>query len=66
VFYFTALPADFNHDNVVNSSDTAIWQANYGLTGVGQANGDTDGDGDVDGVDLLKLQQQANTNFTAW
>jgi hypothetical protein len=64
VFYFTSLPVDFNHDNLVDSSDTAIWQANYGMSGVGQADGDVDGD--VDGRDFLTMQQQAGIDFTVW
>ncbi len=50
------LSADFNFDGAVDTTDLGIWQAAYGATGAG----DTDGDGDSDGVDFLNLQRQFN------
>jgi hypothetical protein len=49
------LGADFNHDNVVNAADLALWQANFGASPIG----DADGDGDTDGADFLLWQSQA-------
>ena len=58
-FNLTSLPADFNHDNIVNGADQQIWSANFGIgTGATQSMGDTDGDGDVDGADFLEWQRE--------
>lgn len=57
------LGADFNHDNVVNAADLALWQANVGASPIG----DADGDGDTDGADYLLWQAQngqATSPFT--
>jgi hypothetical protein len=43
-----------NSPGAVESSDSAIWQQNYGQTA---ATGDVDGDGDVDGRDFLVWQR---------
>jgi T5SS/PEP-CTERM-associated repeat protein len=48
--------ADFNGDGVVDVLDLGIWEMYYGATGVDQTMGDADGDGDVDGLDFLKIQ----------
>jgi hypothetical protein len=54
-----ALSADFNGDNVVDSLDLTIWQANYGTVNTAmQPHGDTDDDFDVDGRDFLNWQRQ--------
>jgi T5SS/PEP-CTERM-associated repeat protein len=55
--------ADFNGDNIVDASDLAIWQSNFGLgsnppPAATQADGDANGDGVVDGADFLLIQQQ--------
>ncbi len=47
------LAGDFNKDGVVDSSDLAQWQADYGTN----AGSDADGDGDTDGNDFLLWQQ---------
>lgn len=53
-----ALPGDFNLDYQVDSLDVAVWQSGYGTSnGASLADGDTDFDGDVDGLDFLNLQQ---------
>lgn len=50
--------ADFNGDNVVDILDLTIWENNYPIaSGAMKAMGDADGDGDVDGSDLLKIQR---------
>ena len=55
--------ADFNGDNIVDGSDLAIWQANFGVgsnppPAATQAQGDANGDGVVDGSDFLLIQQK--------
>lgn len=52
------LSADFIFDGAVDATDLGIWQAAYGATGAG----DTDGDGDSDGIDFLNLQRQFSLN----
>ncbi len=57
-----ALPfgADFNGDGIVNQLDLQTWQTNFGRTSPPDlsAFGDADGDGDVDGRDLLEIQRK--------
>ncbi len=52
--------ADFNGDGIVDEQDIAIWEMNIGSMGppgsLGTM-GDADGDGDVDGLDFLKIQR---------
>ncbi len=57
------LPADFNENGLVDLGDFGDWQASYGLN----AGGDTDLDGDTDGLDFLTWQLQFNggTGFQA-
>jgi hypothetical protein len=51
--------ADFNGDGVVDATDLAIWEMNYGLaSGATGLQGDADGDGDVDGDDYLEWLAQ--------
>ncbi|WP_197530465.1 dockerin type I domain-containing protein [Bythopirellula polymerisocia] len=52
--------ADFNGDGIVNQLDLQIWQTNYGRTSPPSLAGlgDADGDGDVDGRDLLIIQMK--------
>jgi hypothetical protein len=52
------LPADFNHDGSVNSTDLAVWKASYHVT----PGGDADGDGDTDGADFLLWQKQLGSS----
>jgi arylsulfatase A-like enzyme len=47
---------DFNHDEVVDGQDLAVWQAAFGATP--NADADADGDGDSDGYDFLAWQRQ--------
>ena len=57
--YGPALQADFDHNNLVNSTDLALWQTGYGIpSGATYQNGDADGDGDVDGRDFLIWQRE--------
>lgn len=52
-----ALPADFNGDGVVASSDLQAWEVGFGITSdANHADGDADRDGDVDGSDFLIWQ----------
>ena len=46
-----------NPDDRVDAADDAILQSNYGMTNPTREDGDLDADGDVDGDDLLILQQ---------
>lgn len=57
-----AAGADFNLDGSVDDVDLGIWQTNYGLEESGaRETGDANGDGNVDGSDLLEWQQQHTT-----
>ncbi|MCA9187250.1 MAG: lamin tail domain-containing protein [Pirellulaceae bacterium] len=49
---------DFNADGNVNAADLTIWQNGLGtLTNAAHAQGDADGDRDVDGIDFLAWQR---------
>jgi len=48
-------PEDLDGDGVIGLGDLSIMLANYGQTGMSQADGDLDGDGDVDLSDLSVL-----------
>lgn len=50
------LSADFNFDGTVDLVDLGTWQAAYGVSSAG----DADGDGDSDGADFLIWQRQVN------
>lgn len=50
----TPFSADFDEDWYVDSTDLAIWEAAFGINSLG----DTDSDGDTDGVDFLEWQRQ--------
>ncbi len=53
---FDQISADFNEDGVVDGSDYLTWQRNFGtLLGATHAQGDSDGDGDVDDIDLQNV-----------
>jgi hypothetical protein len=53
VLSVTAAPdADFDNDGDVDGADLLIWQANLGLTGATNAQGDADGNGAVNAADL--------------
>ncbi|HMO84216.1 MAG TPA: hypothetical protein PKC18_04760 [Lacipirellulaceae bacterium] len=53
------LSADFNGDATVDNFDLAIWAFGYGMeTTATGAQGDADGDGNVDGNDFLVFQRQ--------
>ncbi len=54
------LSADFNGNAAVNGQDLEAWRAGYG-TGTTKAQGNADGDGDVDGNDFLLWQRQVGT-----
>ena len=48
----SVIDADFNNSGMVDGRDLLIWQRNLGAAGVGNAQGDTDGNGTVDLTDL--------------
>jgi len=56
--------SDYDVDGDVDSADLSIWEANYGLPGadpnvvVNRLIGDGDGNGIVEGLDLLRWQQE--------
>ncbi|HYO24642.1 MAG TPA: dockerin type I domain-containing protein [Lacipirellulaceae bacterium] len=53
---FDVVDADFDGDGLVNGSDFVLWQRGLGtLVGATNAQGDADGDGDVDRTDLTIL-----------
>ena len=54
--------ADLADDEIINTSDLAIWKNGWGPTGVA---GDVDGDGDSDGNDFL-IWQRAVGDISAW
>ncbi len=54
--------ADLNDDEKVDGFDLTIIEQGFGGSGVP---GDVDGDGDVDGADILLWQREAN-GFSAW
>ncbi|MCH8840418.1 MAG: hypothetical protein IH831_07015 [Planctomycetes bacterium] len=56
--------ADFDDDEIVNSLDLAIWEANYGTRLAIHADGDADGDQDVDGDDLAIWENQFGQSGT--
>lgn len=63
---FDFAEADFNYSRTVDASDLATWQNNYGLTsGATRSQGDANGDGRVDGRDLLIWQRQAGGGIPA-
>ena len=52
-------PADFNLDGYVDAEDLLVWQTNLGKAGdATTADGDADGDFNVDGNDFLIWQRQ--------
>lgn len=58
--------ADFEEDHDVDGMDLDRWRANMGLAiGAMHMQGDADGDGAVDGDDLLVWQQQLNVALVA-
>jgi len=55
--------ADFNLDGFVNGSDFVIWQSGFGIeSGATKGDGDANGDGRVDVVDLMVWSEQYNIN----
>ncbi|MCA9229218.1 MAG: hypothetical protein KDA57_01090 [Planctomycetales bacterium] len=57
--------ANFNGDSLVDGTDRAIWEQNFGLAdNATRSLGDADGDQDVDGRDFLVWQRQFNVNPT--
>jgi hypothetical protein len=53
------LLGDFTGDGIVNSTDLASWKSGFGtISNATLAQGDADGDHDVDGADFLAWQQQ--------
>ena len=57
-----ALPGDFNANGTVGGGDLAIWRAGFGASAISShADGDADGDHDVDGADLIQWQLAVQT-----
>jgi hypothetical protein len=57
--YGPALKADFDKNNGVRGADLAQWTTNFATpSGADKATGDADGDGAVDGGDLLVWQRE--------
>jgi len=48
------LPADFDRDGDVDHTDLSTWESSFGV----DSGGDTNGDGDSNGMDFLNWQQQ--------
>jgi subtilisin family serine protease len=67
-FRFTDLAGDFSQDNLVNSSDYAIWNNGDGnFSGDAEhGDGDADGDGYVDSADHAIWLSQSSTDYTRW
>ena len=62
----TAMIGDFNADGAINGTDLAALNSNFGMTqGATHAQGDADGDHDVDGADLLVWQQKFSSPMVA-
>jgi hypothetical protein len=51
----TVTPGDFNSNGYVGRNDLGIWRTEFAMPS-GASIGDADGDGDVDGADLLLWQ----------
>jgi hypothetical protein len=63
---FDFAEADFNFGRTVDATDLAAWQNNYGLaSGATRTQGDANGDGQVNGRDLLIWQRQASVGMAA-
>jgi len=67
VFQFVILPGDLNQDNKVDALDLNAFTTSAATDNT-FADGDFDGDGDVDGADLALLQASFNLglDFTFW
>ncbi|MEN8174761.1 MAG: CRTAC1 family protein [Pseudomonadota bacterium] len=55
--------ADFDTDGDVDNDDFAVWQSNFGASGVSHQEGDADADGDVDNGDLAIWQAEFGTSL---
>lgn len=56
---FDTFSADFNEDGSISGADFLAWQRGYGkLVNAGRADGDSNGDGDVDADDLAFLHSE--------
>jgi endonuclease/exonuclease/phosphatase family metal-dependent hydrolase len=63
---FDFAEADFNYSRTVDATDLATWQNNYGLaSGATRGQGDANGDGQVNGRDLLIWQRLATVDVPA-
>ncbi|MBA4106901.1 MAG: hypothetical protein C0485_14210 [Pirellula sp.] len=64
--YGPALQSDFDHDNVVDGDDLAIWKTGFGATvGVSPTTGDADHNGQIDGADFLVWQLESHSGVGA-
>jgi hypothetical protein len=56
--------ADFDTNLAVNQTDLGLWEGGFGTaTGASKAQGDADGDFDVDGIDLLAWQREYGSSL---
>jgi hypothetical protein len=66
VFRVIVLPGDCTRDNIVDLSDFAFVKDNQGKTGQTYADGDFDGDGDVDIAVYAIFSANVALNWTTW
>jgi len=56
------VPGDFNADAVIDATDLAVWQTNFGATGnATRAQGDANADQSIDGADFLLWQRHVTS-----
>ena len=59
--FLAPVPGDFNNDGMIDGTDLAAWDENYGETLADLEQGDANSDGMVDGADFLVWQQNVTT-----
>lgn len=58
------LAGDFSGNGIVSGDDLTILTSNFGMTGADFEDGDSDGDGRVDGTDFLAWQRTVGLDFS--